>query len=62
VEILSDKKPSDTPRREELRFYFMLMVPDELTLKILGLEQRIHGILKVQCRASGYKECVRINR
>jgi hypothetical protein len=61
VEILSDEKPSDTQRREELRFYFMLMVPDELTLKILGFEQRIHGILKGQSRASGYKECVRVN-
>jgi hypothetical protein len=37
----------------------MPMVPDELILIILGLEQWIHGILKVQGRASGYKEHVR---
>jgi hypothetical protein len=39
VEIMSDKKPSDTQRSGELRVYFMPVVPDELTLKILGLKQ-----------------------
>jgi hypothetical protein len=39
VEILSDEKPSDTQRSGELRFYFMLAVPDELTLIILGPQQ-----------------------
>jgi hypothetical protein len=39
VEILSDEKPSDTQRSGELRFYFMPAVADELTLKILGLQQ-----------------------
>jgi hypothetical protein len=58
VETLSDEKPSYTQRSGELRFYFMMVVPDELTLKILGPQQWIHGILKGQCRASGYKECV----
>jgi hypothetical protein len=62
VEILSDEKPSDTRRSGELRFNFMLAVPNELTLKFLGLKQRIHRILKGQCRASGYKECVIVNR
>jgi hypothetical protein len=46
MEILSDKKPSNTQKIGELRFYFTPVVPDELTFKILGLEQRIHGILK----------------
>jgi hypothetical protein len=39
VEILSDEKPSNTQRNGELRFYFTLEVPDELTLKILGPQQ-----------------------
>jgi hypothetical protein len=39
VEILPDKKLSNTQRSGELRFYFMLAVPDELTLKILGPKQ-----------------------
>jgi hypothetical protein len=58
---LSDK-PSNTQRSGELRFYFTLVVPDELTLKILGPQQSIHLILKEQCRASGYREHVRVNR
>jgi hypothetical protein len=62
VEILSNEKPSDTQRSGELRFYFMPVVPDELTLKILGPKQRIHRLFKGQCRASGYKECVRVNK
>jgi hypothetical protein len=45
VEILSDEKPTDTQRSGELRFYFMPVVPNELTLKILGPQQCIHGIL-----------------
>jgi hypothetical protein len=39
VEILSYKKPSNTQRSGELRFYFMPVAPDELTVKI-------HRILK----------------
>jgi hypothetical protein len=39
VEILSDEKPSNAQRTGELRFYLMLVVPDELTLKILGTHQ-----------------------
>jgi hypothetical protein len=62
VEILSDEKPSDTQRNGELRFYFMQAVPDEFALKIPGPKQRIHRILKGQCKASGYKEFVRVNR
>jgi hypothetical protein len=61
VEILSDEKPRDTQRNGELRFHFMPAVLDEFTLDILGPKQRIHSILKGQCRASGYKECVRVN-
>jgi hypothetical protein len=38
------------------------MVPDEFTLEILGPKQRIHRILKGQCRASGYKECEKVTR
>jgi hypothetical protein len=44
------------------QIYFMPSVPDELTLRILGPEQRIHKILKGQCRASHYKECVTVNK
>jgi hypothetical protein len=40
VEILSDKKPSDTQRsRSTQTFYFTLPVPDELVFKILGPQQ-----------------------
>jgi hypothetical protein len=55
VEILSDEKPSNTQRSGELRFYFMPVVPEEFILIILGPEQWIRGILKGQCRTSGYK-------
>jgi hypothetical protein len=58
VEILSDEKSSNTRRIGELRFYFTPMVPDEFRLIIWGPEQRIHRILKAQCRTSSYKECV----
>jgi hypothetical protein len=52
VEILLEKKPSDTQRSEKLRFYFKLVVPYELTLKILwpptneftGFLKAVHGI------------------
>jgi hypothetical protein len=46
VEILSDEKPSDTKRSRELRLYFMPVVPDELTLKILGPNNELMGSLK----------------
>jgi hypothetical protein len=36
----------------------MLVVPDELILKILGPQKWILQIFKGQCRASGFKECV----
>jgi hypothetical protein len=62
VEILSDKKPRDTQRNGEFRFYFTPAVPDEFALEILGPKQRIHRMLKGQCRTSGYKEYVRVNR
>jgi hypothetical protein len=41
VEILSDEKPSNTQRsrRTQIFIYFMLVVPDELALKILGPQQ-----------------------
>jgi hypothetical protein len=41
----------------DLRFYLMLVVPDELTLKILSPEQWNYRILIRQCRESGYSEC-----
>jgi hypothetical protein len=47
---------------ENSHFYFTPPVPDELTLRILGPKQRIHRMFKGQCRASGYKKCVKINR
>jgi hypothetical protein len=43
LEILSDEKPGDTQRSRRTRifilFYFTLVVPDALILKILGLQQ-----------------------
>jgi hypothetical protein len=42
----------------ELRLYLMLVVPDELTLKILGPKQWNYKILIGQCRELGYSECV----
>jgi hypothetical protein len=51
-----------TLRSGKLRFYFTPVVPDELILKIQGPEQWIHRFLKEKCRASGYEECVRVNR
>jgi hypothetical protein len=62
VEILSDKKPSNTQRKGEVRFSFIPTDSDKFILETLGSKQRIHRILKGQSRASGYKECVRINR
>jgi hypothetical protein len=38
---------------------FYASVPDELTLKMLDLQQWIHRILQGQGKASGYKERVR---
>jgi hypothetical protein len=61
VEILSDEKPSDTQRNGELRFYFMPVVPDELTLKISGAPNKeFIGYLKGSARH--YKECIWVNR
>jgi hypothetical protein len=51
-----------TLRSGKLRFYFTPVVPDELILKIQGPEQWIHRFLKEKCKASGYEECVRVNR
>jgi hypothetical protein len=47
----------------ELRYFlFMLVVPDELVLKILGPQQWNHKILKGQCRGSGYRNMLIANR
>jgi hypothetical protein len=46
VEILSDKKPSDTQRSGELRFYFMLEVQNQFILKIWVLNKGFTGYLK----------------
>jgi hypothetical protein len=61
VEILSDEKPSHTQRSGEHRFYFTPAVPDGFTHPYLGTEQRIHRILKRQCRSSSYNEGAGIN-
>jgi hypothetical protein len=45
-EILSDEKPSDTWRNGELRFYFMLAVPDEFILIIWALNKVFTRYLK----------------
>jgi hypothetical protein len=43
---------------EEFGLHLMLVVPDELTLKILGPKQWNYKILIGQCRELGYSECV----
>jgi hypothetical protein len=43
VEMLSDEKQSDTRRSRELRFYFMLVVPDEFILIIWALNKEFTG-------------------
>jgi hypothetical protein len=46
VEILSDEKPRDTWRSGELRFYFMLAVPDGFILIIWAQNKKFIGYLK----------------
>jgi hypothetical protein len=62
VEILSDKKQSDTWRSGELRFYFTPADPDEFIFIIWALNKEFTGYLKSKCRASGYKECAGVSR
>jgi hypothetical protein len=46
VEILSDKKPSNTRRSGELRYYFTLVVSDEFILIIWAWNKEFTGYLK----------------
>jgi hypothetical protein len=46
VEILSDKKPGDTWRSGELRFYFMPVVPEEFMLITWAWNKEFTGYLR----------------
>jgi hypothetical protein len=46
VKILSDEKPSNTPRSGELRFYFTPAVPNGFMLLIWALNKGFTGYLK----------------
>jgi hypothetical protein len=45
-EILTDKKPSNTRRSRELRFYFTPVIPDGFILLIWALSKGFTGYLK----------------